>query len=329
MPILRSLASLRNLFLDRCVLRPTRQAIDPGDLRRCELSLAPSATGPARTIECYVATDLATKMATDPAANELPQESPLQGATTLADWDDAPAPKTLLIKFPGTAGRAERSSPFPLNLVADQDGQTDPSRAESPGNPAGHYEAWTWNPPGYGQSTGRASLVDLVPAAEAFATAVVRSRCGPDTQIWLCGNSLGCLSALSLAARPADWLPPESTADRCVLWLRNPPDLANTILRVADRYASRPWMRRLVAHLPADLSSIDNAAHCHLPAVFLMSEFDELVPPSIQQKIHDAYAGEHSVVTLTDLGHGGLIEEQHYPDIQAALSWLMEAATSH
>lgn len=87
-------------------------------------------------------------------------------------------------------------------------------------------------------------------------------------------------------------------------------------------------MRRVVSHLPVELSAVGTASKCKLPAVFLMSERDELVPPSIQRVIHEAYAGEHRVVTLTDIGHGGPIEEQHHAEIQAAVTWLLNAISS-
>lgn len=341
--IFHSLNSLRTRFLDRCVLRPSRGATDAGDLTRCELSLHCSPSGRKAVIEAFVATNLTRDM--------VPKTAPSRDATELADWTSAPSPQTLLIKFPGTAGRAERASPFPVNLLPQySDGgsagacsqrtdgvlnsdaisrRAEPSvddagarRVESSVDNADHYEVWTWNPPGYGRSSGRASLTTLVPTAEAFASQVTSARCGPSTRVWLCGNSLGCLPVLSLSARLTKWLPEQVATDRCLLWLRNPPDLASTILRVADRYASRSWMQRLVRHLPSELDAAENAAKSNVPAVFLMSEYDQLVPPSIQRRIHDAYAGEHRVVTLTALDHGGLIEDQHRSDIQSALHWL-------
>ncbi len=384
-PIFHPLRSLRIRFLDRCVLRPSRHAIDLGDLTRCELSLRLSHPDRTATIEAFVSTNQ------PPGA--VPTATPPQDATEIADWSNISPPRTLLIKFPGTAGRAERSSPFPANLMpscnneaiagvssqgtdgllnsdalsrraepsvdnldsrraepsvdnldsrraepsVDNSGsrRAEPSvdnsgsrRAEPSVDNADHYEVWTWNPPGYGRSSGRASLTKLVSAAEAFASQVSLARCGPNTRIWLCGNSLGCLPVLSLSARLSEWLPQRVATDRCLLWLRNPPDLANTILRVADRYASRFWMQRLVAHLPDQLNAVDNAAKSTLPAVFLMSEHDQLVPPPIQRSIHEAYAGEHRVVTLTDLDHGGPVDEQHRDAVQSALNWLTSKAPS-
>ncbi|TWU19883.1 alpha/beta hydrolase [Allorhodopirellula heiligendammensis] len=339
-PIIRPLSSLRNRFLDRCVLRPSMHIIDPGEQTRCNLPLHLPGSKQTTNLETFVATNLTGDAA---LSSKIPKD-----ATELTDWSSVPHPATLLIKFPGTAGRAERSSPFPANLIAarltnDLPGQPDPSsgrsekddttsgcspRSANSVEPGQHYEVWTWNPPGYGRSGGRASLAKLVPAAEEFASQVVGARGGSRTQIWLCGNSLGCLPALSLAARLPQWQPPNLDVDNCLLWLRNPPDLANTILGVADRYASRSWMQRLVAHLPETLNARANAAKCNLPAVFLMSEHDELVPPHLQRGIHEAYRGAHRVVMLAELGHSGAIEEQHRGEVQAAVDWLLATTAS-
>ncbi len=310
------------------MLRPSRQTIEAEDLTRCVLCVAPPDSGRARILESFVSTNL--------APDAIPRASSNQNATILRDWETVPPPQRLLIKFPGTAGRAERSSPFPANLIPRNScsrraelSVDDPCsrRAELSIDNGKHYEVWTWNPPGYGRSSGRASLSAMVPTAEAFASAVSSSRCGPNTYLWLCGNSLGCLPALSLAARRSQWLAYPASPHRCVLWLRNPPALANTILRVADRYASRSWMQRIVAHLPDELNAIHSAGQCQLPAVFLMSERDELVPPPLQRNIHRAYAGDQRVVTLADLGHGGPIDDQHLPEIMSAIHWLAEQET--
>jgi len=236
------------------------------------------------------------------------------------DWASIAAPKNLLLKFPGTAGRAERSSPFPANLIARRTGA---GESETAAASSDHDETWTWNPPGYGGSSGRANLQTLMPAAESFASRILARRLGEQTRVWICGNSLGCLPALSLASRFEDWLPDRTPGDRVALWLRNPPDLAEVVLRIADRYAARFWMRRVVSKLPPTLDAIDSASRCWIPAVFLMSDRDTLVPPVLQRRVHDAYAGDHHLVTLTGLGHAGAIEERHRSDVENAVDWLV------
>ena len=58
---------------------------------------------------------------------------------------------------------------------------------------ARRVEVWTWNPPGYGRSEGRAGLRTIADAALAFWEQVTKRRGGPDVTTWLCGNSLGCV----------------------------------------------------------------------------------------------------------------------------------------
>jgi pimeloyl-ACP methyl ester carboxylesterase len=259
-------------------------------------------------LEAYVATNLSTQ--------SWPQTHAPERATDLQnDWSNVPPPATLLLKFPGTGGRAERSSTFPAHLIPAH-------RHNLVTDPSGHFETWVCNAPGYGGSHGPASLTALVPAAEAFASQVLAARCGKSTQVWLCGNSLGCLSAMSLAARVQEWLPPMSTPPRFKLWLQNPPDLANVILRVADRYAARFFMRRIVRYLPEQLSMLHNASQSKWPAVFLMSQLDTLVLPEIQRSIHAAYGGPHRVVTLTGLEHSGKPDQRHAAELGRAADWL-------
>lgn len=299
-------------LLNRCVLRPSRHAIDAGDLIRCEHPIQFGKRGFSTTIESYVATNLDFE--------SLPFA--MQSTTLGRDWANVPPPRTLILKFPGTGGRAERSTAFPASWIPFHQ-----SAASS--QPGQHYEVWTWNPPGYGGSEGRADLGSMVPAAQAFASQTLAARvarsadgeAGPHTRVWLCGNSLGCLSALSLAAGLGEWLPDGMSTDGFGIWLRNPPDLAEVVLRVADRYYSRFFMRHVVARLPDSLDVFKSARQCELPAVFLMSELDTLVPPDLQRQIHAAYAGEHYLVTLTDLDHAGVIDEQHRGDIERAVSW--------
>lgn len=297
-----------NSFLNRCVLRPSRHEIDGGDLIRCELPIPAASQHGSKSIETYVATNLNTDSIFDTKPAVSVDE----------DWGQVPAPKTLILKFPGTAGRAERSSALPANLI--------PFHAPQANVPLGqHYEVWTWNPPGYGRSEGKADLQTLTPAADAFASQLLAARVHQcdHTRVWLCGNSLGCLPALSLAARLEQWVPRDKSTDRFGVWLRNPPDLAEVVLRTADRYRSRFWMRHVAARLPRSLDAIQMAGRCELPAVFLMSEHDTLVPPSLQRQIHDAYTGEHHLVTLFDLCHAGVIEEQHLGAIDRAVDWLL------
>ena len=95
----KPLRSLRRNLLDRMVLRPSQHPIHAPTLERVTL---PCET---ETIECFV------------------QRS----------HSDSEPPDLLILKFPGTAGRAERSTSFPTPMLD-----------------AKRTAIWTWNPPGYG-----------------------------------------------------------------------------------------------------------------------------------------------------------------------------------
>lgn len=218
----------------------------------------------------------------------------------------------LILKFPGTAGRAERSSRFPVKLsTLDRDSTDASHRVQEWPLIEAPCEMWAWNPPGYGRSPGRMTLDSLQDRAQLFARKVVDDRSSPDTHVVLCGNSLGCLAAMALA----------TMFPNASLILKNPPDLVPVILRVADIYRGRWLMKHVCQHFPQQLQARSLAENCHQPAVFLMSERDRLVPPEMQRQIHDAYAGPKYVVTLEGLDHDSFLESRHVPQVQEAIRW--------
>ena len=89
---------------------------------------------------------------------------------------------------------------------------------------------WTWNPPGYGRSGGRASLQRIADAANEFWRQVTQREAGESTSIWLCGNSLGCVTALHVAASA------QPDPSRVGMILRNPPPLIPVVKRIARQY---------------------------------------------------------------------------------------------
>lgn len=291
--------SIADRVLNRCVLKPSRHEIDADGLYRVEI---PHPGSQIRT-EAYVFST-----------------SPSSLTSRLTNWkegDPSEPCKHLVIKFPGTGGRAERSSEAPLNLLY-------PNLSNQTDSPGKHVEAWTWNPPGYGRSSRPADLRTQGEFAIDFAKFVIDRSAGPETVVWLAGNSLGCLMALRLAASLDEWLPQSVGSTHLGCWIRNPPDLAPVILRIAKRYYGEWLMRPIVAHLPESLGAVANAAKCRIPVVFLASEKDSLVVPELQARVHQAYAGDTRIVLLEGLEHGGLIEEQHVPLVQEAVNWLAE-----
>lgn len=205
------------------------------------------------------------------------------------------SPDVFVLKFPGAAGRAERSTDHPAACWTDL-----------------AAEQWTPNPPGYGGSTGRASLRQVDGMVQRIYTALADRADG--RPIIVTGNSLGCVSALRLAAiRPVSGL-----------ILRNPPPLREVVMR---RFGWKTigigaWF--VARQIPASLCSIDNARQARIPALFIVSERDRIVPVPCQQRIIDAYAGDKRVMTLADADHASLMTAEQQAEYEQHLHWLRQ-----
>jgi pimeloyl-ACP methyl ester carboxylesterase len=270
--IARSLYKFRRRLLDRFVLEPSRDKIDYGSQRRELLTVL------GRTLETFVQFNF------DFAGGDRAED----------------AVELLVLKFPGTAGRAERSTEFPMALLPDV-----------------RVAMWTWNPPGYGGSGGRATMDSIAEAAVGFGQQVIERVANPSTRIWLCANSLGCATALHVASSL-------STPHQFGMICRNPPPLIPVFKRIADRYPLGRWAHSIAECLPAEMNATLSARQVDWPSVFLVSELDTLVPPDLQQQIIDAYAGPRQVVCLAGLSHGGVPTDDHEPHIQQAIDWLWQ-----
>lgn len=204
---------------------------------------------------------------------------------------DIESPKLIALKFPGTGGRAERAGPHPCELWPDV-----------------ASKIWTINPAGYGGSDGSATLSTMAAQCEAVFSFVQNQL--SDHRIMLVGNSLGCVSALHLAARH----------EVAAIYLRNPPPLKELI---AGRIKYNWWnfgMARFVANqIPSELDAITNAANCDCPAFFLRSEDDTVVPETYQQKIIDAYRGNVQEFIIPRAEHDDFVAEADFDRYCAAM----------
>jgi pimeloyl-ACP methyl ester carboxylesterase len=127
------------------------------------------------------------------------------------------------------------------------------------------------------------------------------------------GNSLGATVALHVVSRcPADGL-----------IVRNPPPLREAIL---DRYG---WWN-LGAHymgsrVPRELCALTNSSSCHVPALFLTSGKDRIVPPKCQQKVFDAYAGPKQRFHSERAGHDTPLTPLQRKHLDPLANWLIDS----
>ncbi|MCP4193622.1 MAG: alpha/beta hydrolase [Planctomycetaceae bacterium] len=202
-----------------------------------------------------------------------------------------------VLKFSGTAGRAERATYHPLDYWTNL-----------------RAELWSVNPPGYGGSSGTASLKTLADAARCVYAEI--KAIAADRPIVIMGNSLGTVSALYLA----------SQFDVAGLILRNPPPLRQLIMGRHGWW--NLWLGSTIISrkVPLQLCSIQNAQACRCPAVFLSSRQDETVPAIYQDKVIQAYGGPSRIVKLKEADHAtslNLVEQREYSQ---NLEWIRHAA---
>jgi len=264
----RGIVALRRRVLDRFVLRPSRHSLPFEPKRRQFVSCRD------RRIECFV------------------QRYP-------AAADNGQPPELLVLKFPGTAGRAERSSELP-----------------GPYLPEVRSEIWTWNPPGYGGSSGRASLSVMSQAAEQWLAQMTAGLDPERTRVWLMANSLGCVAATYLAAHHGDRID--------ALLIRNPPPLVQVVKRVARRYPLGFLTDRIAESVPPEMDLMSTASRAAVPALLLQSQRDDLVPPELQHQVYQRLPGPKRIYVMEGLAHDGIPSETQSRDIAGHVQWLWQ-----
>jgi len=217
------------------------------------------------------------------------QTAPEGGATDVE-------PALFVLKLAGTGGRAERASLHPFEAWPDVPG-----------------EVWAGNPPGYGGSTGPATLGTFAESVEVVYQELQRRAAG--RPILVTGNSLGTATTLYLAARH-----PEIAG----VILRNPPPLRELIRKKFGWRTLGLGPLLVGSRIPAALDSIANARHAKAPAVILTSLRDRTVPPAIQRLVIDAYAGPKRIIELADADHAFELTDDQKREYLAALHWLRE-----
>ena len=209
------------------------------------------------------------------------------------------SPDLLVLKFPGTGGRGERATEFPATFL-----------------PGVACELRTWNPPGYGNSSGRASLTILPAVAREYLRQVLEKTDRSITRVWLVGNSLGCVTSLALASKA------EFPIDGVIL--RNPPPLIEVVKREARRYPLGFLVDSICDSLYPEMNALLTARDVSVPTLMFQSELDELVPPESQMRVYDALSGPKRMMVLEGIGHSGIPGEDQHEPIADSIRWLWE-----
>jgi uncharacterized protein len=198
-----------------------------------------------------------------------------------------------VLRFYGNADRAERWA------AVDADGFGD--RA---------IEVCAMNYPGFGGSSGPARLSRMADAALATVDALKSKT--DNKPIFVFGASIGSAVAMHVAVN----------RDVRGLVLHNPPPLRQIILRNYGWWNIWLLAAPVALQIPRSLDSIANAKQIRAPAIFLLAENDEIVPPKFQRLVVDSYAGEKQVITLPGAYHNSAIEGPVVAQINRAYDWL-------
>jgi pimeloyl-ACP methyl ester carboxylesterase len=172
-------------------------------------------------------------------------------------------------------------------------------------------EIWGMNYPGFGRSTGPARLSRIGPAAITAFDELKRHAAGRPIVVY--GASLGSAAALHVARqRPV-----------AGLILHNPLPLRQMILRRFGWWNLWLFAGPIALQIPRDLDSISNAKAIQTPAIFLLAEKDEIVPPRYHRLVVDAYAGQKRVISLPGAYHNDPVEGAALAELNHALDWLL------
>ena len=172
-------------------------------------------------------------------------------------------------------------------------------------------EIWGMNYPGFGRSTGPARLSRIGPAAITVFDELKRHAAGRPIVVY--GASLGSAAALHVARqRPV-----------AGLILHNPLPLRQMILRRFGWWNLWLFAGPIALQIPRDLDSISNAKAIQTPAIFLLAEKDEIVPPRYHRLVVDGYAGQKRVISLPGAYHNDPVEGAALAELNHALDWLL------
>ncbi len=203
-------------------------------------------------------------------------------------------PEWHVLKFVGSSGRAENLTEHPFDAWSATSGRI--------------YVA---NPPGYGSSPGRASLAGHLATARALYAWYQRRH--PGQVPLLMGNSLGGAVALQLAS--------ESPCRGIIV--RDSPHLP-AVIRTRYRFAPRlaGWF---ATQAEQQMDTLSAACRSEVPALFISSRKDRIVPPECQDELMAAYGGPKRIVHAPSADHMQPLGAEASREYLAALAWLQTA----
>ena len=209
-----------------------------------------------------------------------------------AAQSDGPIHDVNIVKFVGSGGRAENLTPLTLGGLKNV-----------------RAKIWVANPPGYGRSQGPATLTSQIQTARRLYQ-YVKNETG--SAPILAGDSLGGAIAICLASEVAT----------PGLIVRDPPPIRQLILK---RYR---FFKRIAAYfaglVPDEVDAMAAAARCNVPAIFVSSRLDRIVPVECQDELMAAYGGPMRKVIARDAFHCGPLTVEELAEYRSSLEWLLQ-----
>lgn len=207
----------------------------------------------------------------------------------------ARAPEAFLLCFCGNAGRAEWTASLDAQLWENRP-----------------IEAWTLNYPGYGASTGPAKL-STFPAAAVAAYDQLKTKAGK-RPIFVKAESLGTTVALHVAAN----------REVAGLILRAPVPLRSLIMGRFGWWNLWLAATPVALGVPSALDAMNSAPKATAPAVFLLTDADEVVPVSYQRTVVHAFGGRKKIIENSAEGHNGPLKSRAIAELKAGMDWLLQ-----
>ena len=209
------------------------------------------------------------------------------------------SPQAIVLHFHGNASRAERELETQYSIWQEK----------------AHLIAVNF--PGYGASTGPATLNGFVNAANTSYAYAKQQAEGKNIPIIFSGNSIGTLAVIEIAAR----------LGKGGVVLRNPPPLKQLILQEHGWWNLFLLAYPLSLAIPDSSDSLQLAKKVNVPVVFLQSEKDREVPVYLQNKILEELKSPLKFFKISSAGHNTRLNRSQIHEIQPMLDWLVTSAS--